>query len=310
MTAEGRLAEAIAQYQRMRPATTDQGLEGGQLRLASLGTTTRVVLILDAPDDVAAIAALASNEMELGTDQDVAIRIGDGDVPYDLLIETDVYGPLARTVIGRAVGRVGDGLFDKVRAAALTGEFADELALRRGLPLDSGVDGRSAWKSSEGSLFDEYRLRLQDVRCLLDAAVLAPGADVDPVAAQAAVLGILQGEYEIGDRGILAVLRLARRAGNAAPWLHDLARLLASRAMVTDGTSQRPVRVESYPVRLPSDYPLEDLAADLAAHGPAPVLVTTMSAWRTRVEATVLRLESSFGVVRVPLHECSGVIHG
>jgi hypothetical protein len=266
-------------FQKHVPAG-DSPVSAGDVRVGNLGPVRRLILVLDVPDDHAVVVALLSNEFDLATDQDVVVRPSDG-LPYPLVIETDVVGALARQQLGGLIRRLPDGLFAEIRRAAIDGEFGPSLDGRRGVPLTVEPDPRRVWKETEGDLFDPHVFGVEQARpCILDAAVLAPDAGIEPRQAQAALLSVLAGECAVGPRGAVAILRLALRAGGGAPWLHDAARSLSNRIVISDTENlTQPLIVSSGPVRLYEPYPLDDLIADLASFASHTVVVTARSAW-------------------------------
>jgi hypothetical protein len=294
-----------------RTANAESPVSGGDIRVANLGAVRRLVLVLDVPDDYAAVVALLSNEFDLTTDQDVVLKPYDG-LPYSLVIETDVVGALARRQLGGLIRRLPDALFTEIRRAAIEGEFDASLDGRRGVPLTAGPDPRRVWKEAEGELFDPHVVGVEEARpCILDAAVLSPDAGVEPRQAQAAVLSVLAGECAVGPRGAVAILHLARRAGGGAPWLHDAARSLSNRIVITDTEDMtQPWTVSSGPVRQYESYPLGDLIADLASFAPHTIVITARSAWVGEITGRPLQVpRERQPALSVDLVDCSEVTY-
>src|SRR5262245_43130801 len=133
---------------------SDVPVLAGDIRIAILDGSRRLVLVLNAEDGHVCQVALASNEFDLATDQDVRVAKAEAHLPYDLLIETDVNGPVRSNRLGDRVGQLEGTLSEWIAEAAVEGRFRPELDDRRGLPLHDLHRSRGTWKVAEGELLD------------------------------------------------------------------------------------------------------------------------------------------------------------
>jgi hypothetical protein len=110
---------------------------------------SRLVFVLDVDEDSgAASVCMTSNEIELASDTDVFVDGAVTGLPFPLLVETDVVGPVWFAQLGPVVG----SLVETDLAAAVAApdpEWGQIPAELRGLPIRDRSDSRWQWKEAE-----------------------------------------------------------------------------------------------------------------------------------------------------------------
>lgn len=291
----------------------DRPIAPGDIRIARLGPELRLVLVLSAPDGHVCQVALASNEFEMATDQDLRLTGREAGLAYPLLIESDVTGPLRPDRIGGVLGRIEQPLLALFNRAATDGLFANELDGRRGLPLGAFDEPRRVWKDAEGQLFDSHMIAPaeMDIKTFVDPAVFSGRSTSGDKSLEALVLGILEGRLSLGPRSRLAVVELARQTSSTRPWMMDAARCLTKTAL--RDVPERTSRGDAWkgPRRRFEDFSLEALLADVlesaALH--ADVL-TVRRAWAAPFPKESLELVDNELSAAIHLLDCSEFVRG
>ena len=99
--------------------------------------------------------ALTSNEIEMATDIDLIVSSDDTKLPFSLLMEAELYGPIFSEQIVGIVGNIGKMEFDSFRNSLLTdGESIENFNI--GLPLSGPHDQRRLFKHSEFERLQPY----------------------------------------------------------------------------------------------------------------------------------------------------------
>jgi hypothetical protein len=294
------------------PQAADGPVAPGDIRIARLEQGNRLVLVLGAEDGHVCLVALASNEFERATDQDVLVRNDEAALPYDILIETDVNGPILPDRLGPALGRIDIRLTELLQRAALEGVFDPTLDARRGIPLRNLEAARGRWKVDEGQLLDENLVSPAqgDVPVLVDPAVFAQTTQASHGCMEAAMMDILEGRARLGPRGFVALLACAREQAAVLPWMLDAARAITGVAIAGQAVQADP-RGWKGPGRRSPVFPIESLMADaLEINAWHADVLTVRAAWAKPVPR--LPVEVTAGDQRASLHlvECSEAFHG
>lgn len=278
----------------------------GDIRFAVLDGSRRLVLVLSAVDGHVCQVALVTNEFDLATDQDVRFVKAEARLPYDLLVETDVNGPVRPDRLGDRVGQLEGALLEWVSEAALEGRFHPELDGRRGLPIRDLDRSRGAWKVREGELLDRNLVSAAeaDVPLFVDPAIFASGTSAGPECLEEAMLEVTEGRARLGPRACVALFGYARDP-DAVPWLRDAARALTRTVLRGRATTTGSERWEG-PQRRRSGLPIEALIADVAE---ADVwhadILTVRSAWVRALPTGALALRSQARNATIHLIDCS-----
>jgi len=106
-----------------------------------------VIRMVDRDDEYASVALL-SDEIDMAGGTDVILPPERTGVPYDLMVETDVVGPVRFAQLSQPVGFVDQATIDGIVETELSGVPAVPHA-RRGLPLRGPDDPRWDFKLSE-----------------------------------------------------------------------------------------------------------------------------------------------------------------
>jgi hypothetical protein len=109
---------------------------------------SRMVLVtrVDQPTRTVGVVLL-SPETDLWTDTDILLKGEETGLAFDLLLQTELVGPLFWSQLGHPVGRLDAKLLDELIHALE--QHPDNLAGRRGLPIRDQADLRWAHKQSE-----------------------------------------------------------------------------------------------------------------------------------------------------------------
>jgi hypothetical protein len=285
---------------------SDARVAPGDIRFAVLDGSRRLVLVLSAADGHVCQVALVTNEFDLATDQDIRFVMAEAGLPYDIVVETDVNGPVRPDQLGDRVGQLTGALLEWVSEAALEGRFHPELDGRRGLPIRDLNGSRGAWKVREGELLDRNLVSAAeaDVPLFVDAAIFGPGTSASPECLEEAMLGVTEGRARLGPRACVALFAYARDP-DAVPWLRDAARALTRTVLRGRATPTDSERWEG-PRRRRSGLPIEALIADVAeAEVWHADILTVKSAWVRALPTRALGLRSPSRNATIHLIDCS-----
>jgi hypothetical protein len=138
------------------PENADWPLEArpGEIRAArsmdaeSAGTRLMLVLETYTEADPWINACLIAEAVEVATDKDLRLEPSDTDLPFPVLVESDVVGPLFMVQLGPLLGQIDASLLDDLKAAVY-GEWISTLGDRRGMPIIARDDARWRLKEDE-----------------------------------------------------------------------------------------------------------------------------------------------------------------
>lgn len=109
----------------------------------------RIVAVVSAQQETQTLTInLATEVVESATDFDLVLESGDGDLPFTLVLEAELYGPIFAEQLDGAIGR----LDEKHRVAisrALVSDGESLTAFRTGLPFAGPNDPRREFKERE-----------------------------------------------------------------------------------------------------------------------------------------------------------------
>lgn len=150
-------------------------------------------------------ALLVADSVDVATATDVRLEPDETGLPFPVLVETDVMGPLFVAQLGPPLGRVsGELLTNLLRAAS--GQPDPQIDRRRGLPVLSKTDARWAWKDQE--LAEMHRLAHACMQ--LELGLVEPAVLVDPQ--------VIGSQARAPGSGALAdVVRVLSLAGDRGP---------------------------------------------------------------------------------------------
>lgn len=162
--------------------------EPGQLRVAlpmdlpSPDLPPRLVLVFEVElgEDPWVNASLVAEGPEPFTASDVRLEASETGLPFAVVIETDVVGPLFVAQLGPVLGSVEPDVLADLRRE-LAGDRSPRFAGRRGLPVFAHEDSRWAWKDRELATmhmlsFPCMRRELQPVTRVPETLVLVEAA--------------------------------------------------------------------------------------------------------------------------------------
>lgn len=112
------------------------------------GGSARLVLILNESASGWANTMLLANVIEAATNRDVRLDPEDTRLPFPVLVETDVVGPMFVVQFGPLLGRIDDEMIATL-SQVKRGDDSYVLADRRGLPVLSRKEYRVRWKQQE-----------------------------------------------------------------------------------------------------------------------------------------------------------------
>lgn len=138
------------------PENGDWPLEArpGEIRAArpmdAESAGTRLILVLETytEADPWINACLIAEAVEVATDKDLRLEPSDTDLPFPVLVESDVVGPLFMVQLGPLLGQIDASLLDDLKAAVY-GEWISTLGDRRGMPIIARDDARWRLKEDE-----------------------------------------------------------------------------------------------------------------------------------------------------------------
>jgi hypothetical protein len=148
------ILDHIAQHALRHPRREAPILASPEVRIGDLrnarppqGGPSRLVLVVALTDSQAVEVTLVHPHVELATDSDLVVPRGLLDVPYDLVIQTDLAGVVWRTDLGRSVGHVPSVLVQSY----FTGmPPVDMPQVYTGHALAGSLDVRWGFKAQEG----------------------------------------------------------------------------------------------------------------------------------------------------------------
>jgi hypothetical protein len=160
--------------------------EPGEIRLAQPmdqdGTPSRLVLVLESypEEDPWVNACLIAQATEVAGDRDVRLDLEETSLPFSVLAETDVIGPLLTVQLGPVLGAIGEPLLNGLKGAVY-GSWDPALVGRRGIPIMSRAEAR--WRLKEDEIATMHSLSSHCLEHLVEgeAKSMTPTATVDPV---------------------------------------------------------------------------------------------------------------------------------
>jgi hypothetical protein len=267
------LVEYLLDRQVVPMATPAVGLpQQGDLRLAKGAFETRLVLVIGRVNEVAIECLLLSSDTEYATDQDVLLATTETGLPYDLIAETDVVGPVDPSVLGPRLGRLNSHDLLRVISDAVLGlNIPQGLGGRLGLPIAQISDPRRAWKEAEATFLTATFALQADAATVMvvDPSLFLPECGLTEVEARRLFLDVVHGRACLGPRSLRSFVSIALGVGRRTGWMLDAARRLVNAAptacavdAMTRGISDwtGPERVD-----LPGTFGLPDLVADIAS---------------------------------------------
>ena len=149
---EHELASAIRQHHSDHPPARFAQAQGspGELAVAEAldGSRRRVVLVTASDENGVRQVLLASNALDQATDLDLVVQSAESGAQYDLMIQTELYGPVFVEQLDRLVGRCGSAATEAIRSALPTD--GDSLhGWSAGIPLGGPDDPRRRFKEDE-----------------------------------------------------------------------------------------------------------------------------------------------------------------
>jgi hypothetical protein len=161
----------------------------GEIRAASpmdpegIGPRLIMVLETDTDDDPWINACLIGQATEVASDKDVRLRPEETSLPFPILLQTDVVGPLFMVQLGPALGRASASLLDDLKSAVY-GDWRPGLGAHRGTPIIRRDEAR--WKIKESEIATMHGLSHSCMEHLMEADA---GQGVAEVVLDPALLG-------------------------------------------------------------------------------------------------------------------------
>lgn len=261
----------------------------GDLRLADAGDETRLVLVLGQTDTGEQECLLVSVETEYATDQDLLLGVQDTGLPYEVIAETDIVGPVALSAIGPRLGRIDSAdLLCSLSDAVLGLGISADLSGRLGLAITQITDPRRIWKAAEGVFIGAAMLSSVEAAATLmvDPSVFLPECAMEEVSARSLFLDVLNGQACMGPQSLRSFFSLALRNGRRSGWMMDAARSLMKSATTASVAEARSHTKSEWTgperAQVPGSCSLSDLVADIAAVPAQEVrLATCDRLWKT-----------------------------
>jgi hypothetical protein len=224
--------------------------------------------------------SLVSNEVEYATAADVRLVPSETGLPYEIIVQTDLTGPVWTLQLREPVGVV-----DLTSWNDAMDPFAPDLSAvpveRRGLKILERTDTRWSWKEAELSdlqeiTFDCVTSLAEELEPLVDPALLtAPLSGDDPWEALERMTGLIDFMVREGLSLPAETLEAAGPPADARVWPAglgiDVSNALSSLSSLAfeSGDTKTPlpasVSVEPRRTRRPTDDPLSELLRSLAS---------------------------------------------
>lgn len=135
-----------------------------------------VVLDVDVAGDPWVNALLIAETVDVATDRDIRLDPADTGLPFPVLVETDIIGPLFVVQLGPALATLSPTLLQGLKAEVY-GDAQPGFDGRRGLPPTNNREARWQWKEQELAVMHEMAYPCMELELREDAGVTF----VDPV---------------------------------------------------------------------------------------------------------------------------------
>jgi hypothetical protein len=129
--------------------TLDPEIKVGDIRMAvgDFDNRIRPVLVLTSADTKAYVCLL-SNEIDMASDHDVLLPREETDLPFHLIAETDLCGPVFVSQIMELWGSVESDITNYLFMMSQR-DWVKPIGLARGTPIHGPTDARWQWKTEE-----------------------------------------------------------------------------------------------------------------------------------------------------------------
>lgn len=126
-------------------------IERGDIRVVTTEGESRLVLVLsvDSENEFADVL-LVHSAPELATDSDGVLNSADLNLPFPLVVQTDLRAVVWTLQIGEAVGRLSDDVFTQLNNIVRGAGPAVESGVTTGFTLSGPADRRWVFKKEEG----------------------------------------------------------------------------------------------------------------------------------------------------------------